>query len=153
MRLKQPELFLAPLAFVFHFTWEMLQDPLYAGLSERPHGEVRSLCLTATLGDVGITLIAFFAAAGMAGTRFWFTAAPRFPVVVWFATGLLITVALELLATRANGRWNYGPLMPILPVLRIGLAPILQWIAIPASLWLLMDGLFRGRSDVTRIIQ
>ena len=51
-RLMRPELLLIPLAFVFHFAWEMAQDPLYAGLSERPHGEVRDLCLMAALGDV-----------------------------------------------------------------------------------------------------
>lgn len=137
-------MFLVPSAFVVHFTWEMLQDPLYAGLSERLHGEVRNLCLMAAFGDAVITLIAFYAAAWVAGSRFWFANAGRISVVTWFAAGLLITIGLELYATRTNGRWSYGPLMPIVPGLRVGLAPLLQWIAIPAILWRLMDRNFRG---------
>ena len=143
-RLDQPELVLILLAFVFHFAWEMLQDPLYAGLSERPHGEVRDLCLMAALGDVVITMTAFYAAALLAKSRIWFTGVASVPVAAWFAAGLLITIALELFATRANGRWSYGPLMPIVPVLRIGVAPLAQWLAIPAILVVLMNRHFRG---------
>ena len=93
---KQPEPLLVLLAFVFHFAWEMVQDPLYAGLSERPHREVRELCLMATFGDLVITIVAFYAAAVLAGSRFWFLGARRMPMTVWFAVGLLVTIALEL---------------------------------------------------------
>jgi hypothetical protein len=69
---------------------------------------------------------------------------------VRFASGLFVTVALELYAIHVNGRWSYGPLMPLFPILRIGLAPVEQWLAIPAALLLLMDRFFRGTPDVER---
>lgn len=146
--LLQPELLLIPLAFAFHFTWEMLQDPLYAGLAERPHGEVRTLCLMATLGDVVITVVAFYAAALAAGSRIWFLDATYVPNIAWFSAGLLIAIALEMHAINENGRWSYSSLMPVIPVLRIGVAPILQWIALPAILLLLMTRCFRATQKI-----
>lgn len=149
----QPELLLIALAFVFHFTWEMLQDPLYAGLAVRPHGEIRAQCLMATAGDVAITLTAFYLASLIARSRFWFLSAHRKPTIVWFAVGVLLTIGLELYATRLVGRWSYGPLMPIVPILRIGLAPLLQWLLIPAVLLFLMNRHFRGMRPFERDIQ
>ena len=137
----QPEPLLILLAFVFHFTWEMLQDPLYAGLSERPHGDVRSLCLMASLGDIVIVLIAFYAAALAAGSRFWFINVKLAPFAAWISIGLLITVGLELIATR-TGRWNYSPLMPVIPLIRVGVAPLGQWLVIPTILVVLMSAHF-----------
>ena len=86
----------------------------------------------------------------VAGTRFWFIDATRAPIPAWFITGLLVTIALEFYATRVNGRWNYGPLMPVVPVLRIGVAPLLQWLAIPAMLFFLMDRHFCGKHSIER---
>ncbi len=143
----QPEPLLILLAFVFHFAWEMLQDPLYAGLSERPHGEVRSLCLMASLGDVVIAMIAFYAAALAAGSRFWFLNVKLAPFAAWISIGLLITVGLELIATRTTGRWNYSPLMPVIPLLRVGLAPLGQWLVIPTILVVLMNAHFRSERN------
>lgn len=132
-RLAQPELLLIVLAFPFHTTWEFLQDPLYAGLATRAHAEVRNLCLKAAAGDVGITLIAFSAAALIARSRLWFIRPSLAAVAAWFLTGLLITVAFEWRATT-NGAWLYASSMPIVPLLRVGVAPLAQWIVVPALL-------------------
>lgn len=149
----QPEFVLIPLAFVFHFAWEMLQDPLYAGLASRPHAEVREQCLMATYGDVAITLTAYYLSSLFGRSRFWFLGVRRAPPAIWFAVGLVLTTVLELCATRVVGRWSYGPLMPIVPILRIGLAPVLQWIFIPAMLVFLMNRHFRGMQPFERDMQ
>lgn len=142
-RLAQPAFLLVVLAFAFHTTWEMLQDPLYAGLATRAHAEVRSACLKAASGDVGITLIAFYAAALVAWSRLWFVSPAVVAVAVWFLTGLLITVGLEWRAT-AEGVWLYAPSMPVVPILRVGLAPLAQWIVIPAILLVFIRLCFCG---------
>ncbi len=43
------------------------------------------------------------------------------PVVV----ALLFAIALELFALH-TGRWEYNNLMPIIPVINVGLTPVLQ---------------------------
>ena len=51
------------------------------------------------------------------------------------AVGLGITVLLEVLNVSVLGRWAYAPRMPLLA--GIGLAPRLQWLALPPlTLWL-----------------
>lgn len=148
-RLAQPELLLIVLAFAFHTTWEFLQDPLYAGLAARTHAEVRNICFKAAAGDVGITLLAFSAAALVARSRLWFVRPSFATVTVWFLTGLLITVALEWRAT-ANGAWLYAPSMPVVPLLRVGLAPLAQWIVISAILLAFIRLCFCGVGCVER---
>ncbi len=67
------------------------------------------------------------------------------------ATGLLLTIVFELLATKYLDRWQYSDLMPVLPYLEVGLVPLLQWLALPPlSLWLsliFLRGLTVGRSQ------
>lgn len=142
-RLAQPETLLVLLAFAFHTTWEFLQDPLYAGLAASPHAQVRAACLKAAAGDVGITLAAFYAAAFIARSRLWFVDPNIAAVAAWFITGLLITIAIKGRA-NASGAWRYGPSMPIVPILRVGMAPLAQWIVIPAILLVLIDPRFDG---------
>jgi hypothetical protein len=51
--------------------------------------------------------------------------------------GLALTIVLERLATGPLERWAYSDLMPIVPALGVGLAPLVQWIVLPLALvWL-----------------
>lgn len=52
-----------------------------------------------------------------------------------FALSLLIGVGFTIYSEWANtlrGSSTYGPLMPVLPWLGIGLSPFLQWIVLPS---------------------
>ncbi len=52
-------------------------------------------------------------------------------VIGFLAVGLTITLILEWLATHIQRRWAYAPSMPLLPLLGIGVAPLLQWVVLP----------------------
>jgi hypothetical protein len=45
--------------------------------------------------------------------------------------GLAATILFEILATQVWHRWHYSDLMPTIPVLEVGLIPILMWILLP----------------------
>ena len=45
--------------------------------------------------------------------------------------GLALTILIERLATGPLGRWEYAEAIPVLPILDIGVAPLLQWILLP----------------------
>ena len=48
-----------------------------------------------------------------------------------------ITVVMEWHATLVSLRWEYAPLMPRVPWLGTGLAPLLQWLILPLlMLWM-----------------
>jgi hypothetical protein len=52
-------------------------------------------------------------------------------VAGFVAVGLLITIVMERLATGLFARWAYADAMPVVPLLEVGLSPLLQWIVLP----------------------
>lgn len=125
------ELHVALFAFLLNFVWEFWQVPLYTDMPAVAHWEGVIVCTQATLGDVVITLLAFWAAAALVRSRAWIEQRNRRAALAFVAVGVAATVLLEWLATDALGRWSYAPSMPVLPVLGTGLAPLLQWLVLP----------------------
>lgn len=126
------------LSFMGHFAWELLQAPFFSSLDGANHIAGILICLQATLGDLGIALAAFWAAALFGRSRNWAARPGVGTVAVYLVAGLLITVVLEYLNTEILNRWSYAPDMPLLPVFGTGLSPILQWLIIPSLvLWYL----------------
>lgn len=126
------------LSFMGHFTWELLQAPLFTSLADKGHIAGILICLQATLGDLGIALAAFWVASVAGRGRDW-VAHPRIvPVAVYLVTGLVVTIGFEFVSTEILDRWAYAPGMPRLPLLDTGLSPFLQWLIVPSLvLWYL----------------
>lgn len=123
--------------FLLHFVWEMLQTPFFAEMAAMPHWPATLFCLKATIGDVAIGLAAFAGGALVERSRGWFLEPSPMALIVYMLVGLAATVGLELHAV-AQGRWSYSELMPVVPGLRVGVVPLLQWIVLPcAALFLL----------------
>ena len=119
---------------LLNFPWEFLQVPLFEGMAEGSHWQGILICTRATLGDGVIVLIAYWAAAAAWRDRWWFKHSSARQLIAFTSAGLLITIVLEHLATRSDHPdwgWRYSELMPIVPVLGIGLTPFLQWLVIP----------------------
>ena len=132
-----PELPVAMFSFLLHFVWEFLQVPTYAGMAEMAHWQGIKLCMSATIGDVGFALTAFWTACLVARTRHWIGDQVVLPVLVFLGTGIALTVGFEFYYTQVTQRWTYSDLMPLVPPFGTGLSPLLQWIVIPPLvLWL-----------------
>jgi hypothetical protein len=129
-----PEFNIYIFAFLLNFVWEFLQMPLFsAPPADMPHWDIVKIYAFATVADGFIMLFAFWIAAAFARSRYWFVAAERSHVLMFLITGLVITSAIELIATEM-GVWNYSPLMPVL--FGVGLSPFLQWVIPPLiTLW------------------
>src|SRR3989338_3177894 len=102
-------------AFLLNFLWENIQGVLYV---QYQGGEITRLILfRAALFDAAI--ITVFAAVLLLlpwpRTRLWLM-----PVL-----GVVFAVYLEWFAL-ATGRWEYNALMPLIPLLNVGLSPSLQ---------------------------
>ncbi len=132
-----PETNMLFFAFLLHFPWEMLQVPLYAQLPDTTHWQGIRTCLSATIGDAAIALLAFWCAALAVRSRQWFRWRNRAAFMVYLCVGLLATVVLERRATGSAQRWVYATTMPIVPLLGVGAAPIVQWLVLPpVLLWI-----------------
>jgi hypothetical protein len=123
-------------AFGLNWPWEMAEMPGYAEMGGRPWGETVLRCTVATLGDVAMTFAVYGIGALAAGRLRWGIAA-RWNV---YATATLLggacAVAVEYYAL-ASGRWSYTDRMPIVPLLGVGLWPLLQLaLLVPLAIFL-----------------
>lgn len=134
---EAPELPVAFFSFLLHFVWEFVQVPAFAGMADMGHWEAIKLCLSATIGDVGFALAAFWVASLAARSRDWVLKPGRLPLGLFLAVGILLTIGFEYYYTNVSLRWSYSELMPLVPPFGTGLTPILQWLVIPPLvIWL-----------------
>ncbi len=129
--LDLPEFNIAIFAFLLNFVWEFWQIGWFAEIGAAPHLEGVKICTTATVGDVGIALAAFWIVSFSRNTRSWVCDPNSRDLVVFVLVGVVLTILLEWLATSVLGRWAYAESMPRLPILATGLVPLMQWVVIP----------------------
>lgn len=128
-----PEFGIAVFAFLLNFPWEFLQVPLFVGMAEMPHWQAVKTCTRAAFGDVVIMLLSFWLVCAVAKSRHWIYAPSLHQLALLVFAGLSITVVIELAALRGLwlDSWHYTEAMPRVPVLGVGLAPVLQWVVLP----------------------
>lgn len=105
--------------------------PFFRGMADQPHWLGVKACTLATLGDAGIALAAFWVTAIVARDRSWTLRPNSLDISVFLGVGVVLTILFEALATGVIERWAYSDAMPRLPVIGIGLMPLLQWLVIP----------------------
>lgn len=103
-------------ALVLNLIWENLHHYLYASYRG---GAITGLVLARA---AAVDALIISAVIYLAQTADFFKKRPQFFIVV---SGLVIAAAIEKWAL-GTGRWQYGPAMPLLPVLGIGLTPFVQ---------------------------
>jgi hypothetical protein len=134
LRWWQPWSALALFSFLPHFVWEMLAVPFYTGIGQRSHAAGVWFCLVASLGDVGIALVAYGVVA-VRRTRWWVMSPDTRSRVGFVIVAVGITVLFEYVSVYQVARWSYAPAMPLLA--GIGVVPLIQWIVLPLfTLWL-----------------
>lgn len=132
-----PEFGIAVFSFLLHFVWEFLQAPTYAGMAEMNHWEGIKLCTSATFGDVGFALTAFWVTSVASRSRYWLIRPAAWQRLLFIGIGIGLTVGFEYYYTNISLRWTYSKLMPLVPPFGTGLSPLLQWLFIPPFvLWL-----------------
>ena len=116
-------------AFALNFVWEMVQMPLFKGMSL---GDLQAwlLCLRSTIGDVATVLS--FCGLGRVVFRDWDWPGRLSIVKALYLlfVGLTFGIYYEITALSA-GRWSYTELMPVLPGLEVGLVPLVQMMVLP----------------------
>lgn len=126
------------LAFVLlaNLVWEFAHLPLYTIWDTAPPSKLVFAVAHCTLGDLIIATMALLLAALVAGDAAWPRA--RFWRVTLIATafGVGYTVFSEWLNLVVRASWQYAPEMPVVPLVGIGLTPLMQWLILPPiGLW------------------
>lgn len=121
---------------VMHLLWEVLQLPLYTIWSTGTLKQQAFAILHCTIGDVMIAAFALLLAFAVAGRPTWPSSDALRVYAVCLAGGAGYTIYSEWLNVSVRGSWAYSKLMPTVPLIGTGLAPLLQWLVIPTlALW------------------
>lgn len=121
--------------------WEVLQLPLYSLWSTASPLAITWAVLHCTAGDVLIGAVTFLAARRLTHGL------PRIVFVAVLVTlGVAYTVFSEWLNVSVRGNWAYAPAMPLVPPFATGLAPLLQWLAVPPLAFFVAVALTKNRA-------
>lgn len=114
--------------------WEVAQLPLYTLWAAASPGSIAFAVAHCTAGDVligtGALLIALI--LGRAGQP------DHWPGTRIAGLTIVVAVAYTVISERINlagGNWAYAEWMPLVPWIEVGLAPMLQWVAVPLMTW------------------
>ena len=88
-------------------------------------------CIVPSLGDGVIVLIIFGVGWWVLRRADWFVRPSASAYALMLVTGLIIAILIEWVAVYGMGRWSYTARMPVLPVLGVGLSPVLQMLLLP----------------------
>ena len=127
-------------ALVLNYAWEIGQLPLFAGFANFHLLTALRHCVWYTLGDAAIVISLY--AIGAWGHRTWGWGL-RLQRIDWLwlpLGGMLVALVMERLALDF-GRWQYGPDMPLLPGVAVGLLPVVQMGFLPLLSMLLASRL------------
>jgi hypothetical protein len=124
-------------SLVAHLGWQILQLPLYALWSTGTFRQMAFAVAHCTLGDAMIAGLSLLLALALFARAAWPRAGIACVYGASLAFGVGYTIYSEWMNVSVRGSWAYSDLMPVLPVIGTGLAPLLQWIAVPPFvLWL-----------------
>lgn len=111
--------------------WEFAQLPLYTIWTEKPLGHALYTVLHCTAGDVLIAASVLLLGMALAAPRAFPGRGLARVTLVSTLGGVAYLVFSEWLNTAVRASWAYGPSMPIVPLLGVGLTPFLQWVLLP----------------------
>ena len=129
---------------VANLVWDVAQLPLYTLWRTGSVREIAIAVAHCTAGDLVIAASAVLMALALAGHRDWPLRRFQPVMALTLAIGLAYTGYSEWLNTAVRRSWAYSELMPIVPVLNLGLSPLLQWVVIPMAALAAARGLATG---------
>ncbi len=116
---------------IANLLWEFAHLPLYELWRTASYGELAFAAIHCTGGDILIGTSSIVAALLIVGEERWPVAGHRSVFFLTLLIGFSYTVFSEWLNIEVRQAWAYSELMPVIPVINMGLSPALQWVLIP----------------------
>lgn len=124
---------IAALAFLFNLIWELIQIPLYKAASYSL--DHIAFCVLASIADAILVMLLFFGSAVIFRNLFWIRDKKWHQILIIILIGGLGAVLGEM-RHLSIGSWAYADAMPIIPLINVGLSPILQFMILPIVVYL-----------------
>jgi hypothetical protein len=116
-------------AVIANYLWELAQAPFFVGGND--FNSMLWHCFIASLGDGVLVLLIYAAGCIVLRRADWFSEPGLRGYALMFVSGLTIAIAVEWTAVHVLQRWTYLSAMPRLPVIDIGIVPIVQMLVLP----------------------
>jgi hypothetical protein len=121
-------------SFLLNFAWEMLQMPLFEGIEMNMQSAV--FCILSSLADTLIVLLLYYAFVILYKELFWNRHFIVQRILILMVAGSIGAILTEILYLSA-GSWKYSRSMPLIPVVNVGVSPVLQFTVLPTVIYLL----------------
>ena len=131
---KQFTFIILILAILLNLAWEMIQMPLYKNME--PGLQSTIFCGMASLADALMVVLLYYGLALVYKEAFWIKKAKILQIVALMMAGSIGAVFAELRHV-SSGSWSYTDAMPLVPVINVGLSPVLQFMLLPAIIYYL----------------
>ena len=121
-------------AFLLSFAWELIQIPLY----KNPVYDIDHIafCALASLADVLMVLLLYFGLSFIFKDPFWLQDFKLKRVLLLVLIGGAGAVLSEMRHLSLES-WGYNDSMPIIPVVNVGISPVLQFMILPLLIYFL----------------
>jgi len=139
---RQFVMIVAAVGFVLNLIWELSHGPLYKDY--KYDWDHIPFCILASITDMLTLLLMLFGFALWYKNIFWIN---QFS----FSTGLLIMLTGGLGTTFLEmwhidrGDWSYGLSMPLIPLVKVGVSPVLQFTILPLVIFILSKGVLKNQ--------
>ncbi|WP_462255427.1 hypothetical protein [Ferruginibacter sp.] len=132
--LRQYVFITAAIAFLLNFAWELIQLPLYKNsVYDIDH---IAFCALATLADVIMVLLLYFGLALIFKNPFWIQQLNEQRITLVILMGGIGAVLSEMRHLKLAS-WVYAASMPLIPLVKAGVTPVLQFMLLPLLSYLL----------------
>lgn len=127
------------IGFLANFIWENLQVPLY-GYRYRDFFQHFPMCLFAAIGDVVLIMLFYAIIAWYRKNWLWIEKVSIKDILILLFMGGIGAIVIEQIALPLDV-WSYSSGMPIIPILDVGVTPIVQMMILPFVTFRVVDKL------------
>ena len=147
---KQFTFIILILAILLNFVWDMAQMPLYKNME--PGLQSTIFCGVASIADGILVMLLYYSFALVYKETFWLQKHLGKRTFALMMAGVIGAVVAEIRHVSA-GSWAYTDAMPIIPVINVGLSPVLQFMLLPAIIYYLSFRTIRTKTIKPQILK
>ena len=127
-------------AFVLNLFWEYLHAPLY--VTTMVHDFFGFLYMATV--DGLLVLIIYWIVSLEARNFFWVTELKKH-IILTIASGIFLSFFIEIKNMYFTSVWSYTTAMPVLPILHVGVSPVLQMVVTPLFVFFILYRMIKQR--------
>ncbi|MAL59485.1 hypothetical protein [Winogradskyella aquimaris] len=135
---KRMILTIALIGFVLNLIWELAHGPLYKDFKyDLSH---ISLCVLSSITDMLTLLLLFFVFSLVFKNVYWIKQLSFFNTLLLMLVGGISATFVEIWHIN-RGDWLYSESMPLTPILKAGVSPVLQFTILPLVIFIISKNL------------